>query len=507
MEKLCEALSGREADIRVLTEAEIVQKGFPKRDGVLGYVSGTFSVCDKLNKNKRFYERALWENVHGSGRFRTMLEAMTLLGEPDHPETRTQSAIREGSHTIVEQHLDTDGKVRGTVAVFDNTLGRFIWPMLKAGVKFGFSTRGDGDLLEDSRTGGSRVDPKSYEYHGVDFVLSPSFVEAMPSSITESDYKIVRTALTEAVEAKKVEPVTRNNVLAILEATHAKSAPVTESAPANLKPLERALEQLSEAKLQVSELEAKLAEQGEKLAAREKVVEQTRARSSHAVTAERERRERAEVEISRLSAKVAQLTESVQGLRVKTRKAESEKVRGLQQTLSENQSSHLDLVNRQRKLIAEHREVQAAYEKGLEVVEALRTRLAESEGKRVEAGKALESVRSELEEQKKQLPQIAEDSRIEAYKKVVCERVDVPEQLQPLMERARTQGEIDALVETIEAREASRYGYLPLRNSRSGIRELLRESTDDEERRGAGAPQETEDGRDVRKALRVQLRR
>ena len=209
--KLCEPITGRVAGTQVLNEDEVVARGYPKREGILGYVDGVFSVCDKENKNKRTYEHALWEEVHGSDRFKGMLGDMTLLGEPDHPETRTQSSIKEGSHTIVEQRIDGD-KVRGTVAVFDNPLGKIVWPMLQAGVKLGFSTRGDGDLVEDARSGRTRVDPKSYEYHGVDFVLNPSFVEARPESITEETWGRVQTALTEAVQSKKINAGPERNV-------------------------------------------------------------------------------------------------------------------------------------------------------------------------------------------------------------------------------------------------------------------------------------------------------
>ena len=53
MRKLCEPITGRVAGVRVLLEADVVARGYPKREGILGYVDGTFSVCDKENKNKR----------------------------------------------------------------------------------------------------------------------------------------------------------------------------------------------------------------------------------------------------------------------------------------------------------------------------------------------------------------------------------------------------------------------------------------------------------------------
>jgi DNA repair exonuclease SbcCD ATPase subunit len=498
---LCETISGSEADIRVLTEAEVQQRGLPKRKGVLGYASGTFSVCDELNKNKRLYEIPLWEGVHNSDRFKGMLDGMTLLGEPDHPETRTQSSIREGSHTIVEQRLDRDKRVRGTVAVFDNPLGQIVWPMLEAGVKLGFSTRGDGDLLEDSRSGGSRVDPESYEYHGVDFVLNPSFVEAVPESITEQQAKRVKTALTEA--AGKVDDATRRNVQAILEAVE----PKKEEKDDSNKPLEAALAQLTEAKLRVAELEAQLAENN-------KVAEQVEKQTSETEGKERVRRQMAEADRDRLTVEVGQLTESLAKLKGRKGKADVAKVVELKRVMEANQRSHLKLASSHRELKAEHDETAAAYGKGLKVIEALRAKLAdaeqrlqESERKLQESDEQLAQARGRLEESERALPGIKQLAVIETYKRLRTAGVEVPEQVRPLLERAGTEDEVDELVELIESSEASRYGHLPLRNSR-GIRGLLGENGVEVVREDAESErQESDDARDVRKAVAAQYGR
>jgi hypothetical protein len=500
---LCEAISGSEADIHVLTEAEVEQRGLPKRKGVLGYASGKFSVCDKQNKNKRMYERSLWEGVHGSDRFKSMLEGMLLLGEPDHPETRTQSSIREGSHTVVEQHLDPDNMVRGTVAVFNNPLGQIVWPMLEAGVKLGFSTRGDGDLIEDAKSGGSRVDPSSYEYHGVDFVLNPSFVEAVPDSITEQQVKRVRTALTEA--ATKIEDETRQNVHRLLEAAEKRE---TDSHA----PLEAALTQLTEAKMRNADLEKELE------IARGQVKESIQ-KSSGVVAEATARVEKAEKAISDLSSRNEQLLAETKKLKEssgrkskKEKDAEASRVSEIKLVMAENQRSHLDLVARHRKLLSEHRELDAAYSKGLQVIEGLRTSLKESEkraqkaeGQIKESEGRLSEARSRLEEQASSLPEIQKQAVFEAYKSRRLKDVDVPRKLQPLLEKAETEDEIDEVLELIESSGSRMYG-LPTRHCR-GIRELLNEGSVETHSGDGGNPPRDSDARDVYTAVKSGLRR
>lgn len=512
--KLCEPIGGNIAGTRVLTEAEIVARGYPKREGILGYVDGIFSVCDKENKNRRVYEHALWEEVHGSERFKTMLESMTLLGEPDHPETRTQSSISEGSHTIVDQYIDGN-YVKGTVAVFDNPKAHTFWPMLKAGVKLGFSTRGDGDLVEDSRTGRTKVDPKSYEYHGVDFVLNPSFVEAGPTAITEEAWTGMRRALTEAVEEAHAGEETSRNIRAILEAIKPDSMRTrlvedTGAAGSNEKAIGNLVRQLGDAKNRIAELEESLD--------KSKVLEQNTRKQQEQDSGElraqleaandtlvkaRARQERLEEQLAAARGTVRRLTEDTKG------KVDAARVDELKVVLRENQTSHLSLVESHKRLQTEHRKLAAKYDEGLKVLGELRERLSGAERRATEAERLAEeakkerdAAREELEATKQSIPNLVTDSTLEQYKTLMTEGVDVPVEFGRLLERAESRDEVDAVMEAISAAQSSRYSFLPGGPNSRSLREAIAETIPDE---GGGGGSAT-DGTSERDAEAEQIK-
>lgn len=498
--KLCEPIAGRVAGTRVLTEQEIVAKGYPKRKGILGYVDGTFSVCDKENKNKRMYERALWEEVHGSDRFRSMMADFLLLGEPDHPETRTQSSIKEGSHTIVDQRLDGD-LVKGTVMVFDNPLGRIVWPMLQAGVKLGFSTRGDGDLVEDARSGKTKVEPKSYEYHGVDWVLNPSFVEAKPEAITEEAFGTMRTALMEAVGAPGVREDTGQNVRAILEALDPRNRTRLvedggkEPEKASSKAVENLVGQLAEAKNRVAELEDSLDKQrrlveNERGRTGKKIEElDVELRAKDGTLAEAKAlNENLDRQLARARGTARRLVEESKG------KVDAARVAELRRVLGENQDSHLRLVASHKRLLSEHSKLGAKYDEGLKALGELRERLAEAERRATEAKRLAEEAtsgrdeaRAELEAHKQALPNLVTDSTLEEYKKIRTEGTDVPAEFERLLERAGSRAEVDAVLEAVSAVRASRYSFLPVGPNSRSLREAIAESIPAEGQTGEGA--------------------
>ncbi len=499
--KLCEPLEGRIAGTKVLTEAEIVARGYPKREGILGYVDGIFSVCNKENKNHRIYEHALWEEVHRSDRFMGMLESLTLLGEPDHPETRTQSSITEGSHTIVDQFIEGD-YVKGTVAVFDNPKAHTFWPMLKAGVKLGFSTRGDGDLVEDSRTGKTKVDPKSYEYHGVDFVLNPSFVEAGPTAITEEAWTGMRRALTEAVEESHAGEETSRNVRAILEAIKPESmrARLVEDAKtsANEGAIASLVGQLTEAKNQVAELRESLdksrtlEQNTRKQCEKELGALRAQVEAKDDTLAEAETRNKIlEKQLARARGNLNQLSEKTKG------KVDAAQVTQLKRVLQENQNSHLSLVTAHKALQGAHKKLQAKYDEGLKVLGELRERLAEADKRTAEAERLAEqakkdssAAREELEANKQSIPNLISDSTLDRYKAIRTEGVDVPVEFQRLMERAESEAEVDAVLEAIAAKQTSRYSFLPGGPNSRSLREAIAESIPDEGRSGGNATTE-----------------
>lgn len=492
MKKLCEALSGRISQTRTLTEAEVVERGYTMK-GVLGYAEGIFSVCDTENKNHRVYESVLWENTLGSERITEMIDGKLLLGEPDHPETRTQSVIREGSHTVVEARMD--GKfIRGTVAVFDNALGRIIWPMLEAGVKLGFSTRGDGDLIEE--TGGrTRVDPKTYEWHGVDFVLNPSFVQARPESITEDIRKRVRMALTEAAEKfPENQQGLREDVEALL------AGPVDESSEDVItatptRGLELALTQLEEAQTAVSEkdetiqrLETQLAEMKKQLS----TIQNRSARMEHELSSVRQR---------------ATVAESAM---LRSQNAAASRAQEFKRHMTRSQNAQQQFAGTHRTLQREYAVLQSKNEKVVAVVESLRGQLDQFKKQLREAEARATSAERKLKEQANEVPQAVREATLEQYKKLVTNGMEVPAQFKPLLESAGSEADVDTVIESIRDSQASRYPGLPTfgseysRDAREALANRLTENVKETE---TDQDEDDPESEDTRRVLRATMSR
>jgi len=489
--KLCEALAGRVCKTRALTEAEVVDRGYSMK-GVLGYAEGIFSVCDEENKNHRMYESFLWENTLGSPRIIEMIDGKLLLGEPDHPETRTQSVIREGSHTVVEARKE--GKyIRGTVAVFDNPLGRIIWPMLEAGVQLGFSTRGDGDLIEE-RGGSTKVDPKTYEWHGVDFVLNPSFVEAKPEAITEDTRTRVRRALTEAVESKKLgddQKAITEDVEAIL--AESKVDPVEESSEdvVSSKPsrgLEQAIAQLESAHTELIERDEKIAQLTQQL-------------------------DEMKSTLDSLKKKHTQLEQQLGGARKKSTIAESERLRALdkvkrstrqfKELTAKNQQAHVGFAGTHRTLQKEHAELTAKYKKGVAVVESLRGQLIDLKQKLQESEARATSAEKKLQENINEVPQAVKAETLRKYKQLRTEGVEIPDRFKPLLESAESESDVDTVIDSVRNVQVSRYPGLPIfdehsrREDRAALAKRLTENEKDPDSSEDEYDQDSEDVRRV----------
>lgn len=493
--KLCEALSGRICQTRALTEAEVVERGYSMK-GVLGYAEGIFSVCDEENKNHRIYESILWEHALSSERILEMIEGKLLLGEPDHPETRTQSIIREGSHTVVDARKD--GKyIRGTVAVFDNLLGRIVWPMLEAGVKLGFSTRGDGDLIEE-RGGRTRVDPKTYEWHGVDFVLNPSFVEARPTAITEDIRKRVRLALTEAVESKKMADDQKqltedvDALLAEKSVEEGAGEDVVSSQPS--KGLETALTQLENAHTELAERDQQIADLQKQIIELQTTLESMK----HQHT---------------------QLEQQLGGARKKATVAEAAQKREADSVIAhrsrfkslmvESQARQQQFASTHRDLQKQHAELSTKYKRSFAVVESIRGQLKAVQKKLAEAEARATSAEKQLQESQSEVPQTVRAETLKQYKRLRTEGLEVPDRLQPLLESATTEADIDTVIDLIRDEKASRYPGLPFFGgySREDKEALANRLTENEQETESSEEEYDQDSEDVRRVARNTISR
>lgn len=464
---LRDPISGDKAQSTLLEKAK-------SEPGVLGRVRGIISQCDTENKNGRIYERSLWEDLLKSDEFKKNLSDRRFLGELDHPETRTESSIKEAAHALVDAQLDEKGNVIGEFAIFDVPAGRVAHQLMKAGVKLGFSTRGDGDLVEDEKTGKMKVERKSFKFHGVDYVLNPSFAIAAPGSLGEDVKKGIRTALTESVQTGKVDKGVVEQVESLIEPKKPEEKPTpevkkppSESISPALVTLEGALR---EAHFRVRELEEQI--------------------------------------LSLESDKRAALAEKMDALKAieearkigKGSKREQESISEIKELMKEQEGKHLAVVER-NKILRQKIEVAE------KVVDSLKTKI---DGLTVRLKKVSEeSMKKDGE--LKSLPSKLAVERLSSYKRVKSEGLELSEQQQKLLEHAQTEVEVDEFVESLRTSRALKNAGLPnLLNSREERKRVVEAVgkqvlTEGAPQRDKKTEEQEKDGRDVAKALASQL--
>lgn len=201
---------------------EIIESDKSKlRPGVLA--KARYNICniDELNRNKRIYERKVWEMVQENKEVKEKLENRCLYAHAEHP-SGMQSSTEKIAGLVTEFIIDdAKRKVYNVMEVLDTPEGRIVETLLRAGCGIGVSTRAEGELEEciSEGTGDKyyRVVPESYRYVTTDWTADPSTYGAYPEAVERDISKIVK----EGLESKKIEP---DFARALLESMKCKEA-------------------------------------------------------------------------------------------------------------------------------------------------------------------------------------------------------------------------------------------------------------------------------------------
>ena len=145
-------------------------------DGKDLYMKGICIQGGVKNANERVYPVAEIESA-----VKTLNEQVTggysVLGEVDHPDDLKINLDRV-SHMIENMWMDGPNGC-GKLKILPTPMGQLVKTMLESGVKLGVSSRGSGNVNEDS---GQVSD---FEIITVDIVSQPSAPNAYPTAIYE----------------------------------------------------------------------------------------------------------------------------------------------------------------------------------------------------------------------------------------------------------------------------------------------------------------------------------
>lgn len=189
---------------------------------ILGTYEGECADAAITNKNGLDITQEVWENVFASDDYKQAIELGWYIGFLGHPEDPNCMDFKNGCIVMTEGHIEPNGKVYGKFNLIDTPVGQIVKAFQDAGVKFGISVRGAGDIIDNS------VDPDTFVFRGFDLVSFPAFPESIPtfrdiaasSDIeTQAKYKAVCASVN-----KNIDKIDDINALNMIQSQFAKQS-------------------------------------------------------------------------------------------------------------------------------------------------------------------------------------------------------------------------------------------------------------------------------------------
>lgn len=185
------------------------------KKALLGTYEGECADSTITNKNGMDITRPVWETVFASDEYKKAIELGHYIGYLGHPEDPNCMDFKNACIVMTEGHIDPNGKVYGKFNLVDTPVGRIVKAFQDAGVQFGISVRGVGDIIDNS------VDPETFIFRGFDLVTFPAFPESIPTfksiaASTDIEQQAKYRAVCAAVNAN-LKDVTSSSAIDIIQ--------------------------------------------------------------------------------------------------------------------------------------------------------------------------------------------------------------------------------------------------------------------------------------------------
>ena len=142
-------------------------------------IIGTFTgkCCDAavFNNNDMKLNRELFEHLLASDEYKDAMEHRYYIGYLGHPEDPGAQTFQDACIVMTSMELRDNDEVWGTFDLIDTPVGRVVKSFIDAGVEWGISIRGAGDVDAEGN-----VDPETFVFRGFDLVAFPAYGDAVP---------------------------------------------------------------------------------------------------------------------------------------------------------------------------------------------------------------------------------------------------------------------------------------------------------------------------------------
>lgn len=146
-----------------------------KKPAIIGTFRGKCCDAEIFNNNGMLLDRELFNKLVNSDEYKTAMRNRYYIGFLGHPEDPNDMNFKNACIIMTSMEMLENGEIWGTFDLVDTPVGRIVKAFIDAGVIFGISIRGAGDV--DS-TG--RVDPDTFIFRGYDLVTFPAYNDAVP---------------------------------------------------------------------------------------------------------------------------------------------------------------------------------------------------------------------------------------------------------------------------------------------------------------------------------------
>lgn len=178
---------------KTLPQKEKLQKG------ILGRLYGPIADCLNATRNGRKYSEELWENVFSSEVIKEKFKNGGIMGELCHPDYDDVDIEKAAVIMPEPPKKDANGKLIAYLDILDTPCGKIAYQLAKYGYKFGISSRGQGDLIDNYGSDEELVDPTTYILNAFDLVEIPA-VKAARLSFVESYNNQSKKTLVESLQ-------------------------------------------------------------------------------------------------------------------------------------------------------------------------------------------------------------------------------------------------------------------------------------------------------------------
>lgn len=146
------------------------------KSSILGTFDGKSCDSNVFNNNDMHLGRELFEKILASQEYKDAIERGHYIGFLGHPEDPGCQDFKSACIVMTQMSLDDDGTVHASFNLIDTPVGRIVKAFIDAGVKFGISIRGAGDV-----SGSGEVDPDTFCFRGFDLVAFPAYNDCVPT--------------------------------------------------------------------------------------------------------------------------------------------------------------------------------------------------------------------------------------------------------------------------------------------------------------------------------------